>query len=192
MKEVLAVQRTDEAFAYFYFDRRDSSRCFPSAAICSLTRQLSVTADGRAMHRAVVGLYETREQRSVGSGQVDDDAAKQLLRDYVDTYPQTTIVLDALDECDYDSRGAFVSFIEDLTCNASKPVKVFISSRLEVDIAERLKGWPCIAIGATDNQDDIATLVKAELERRASWTQRISADLRAEVVRTLCQKSGGM
>ncbi len=52
---VLESQRNDEAFAYFYINRNDASRSSPSAALRSIARQLSATADGSAMHKALVG-----------------------------------------------------------------------------------------------------------------------------------------
>ncbi len=98
MEEVLASQRNDEVFTYFYFNCNDSNCCTPSAALCSLTRQLSVTTDGGAMHSTLMQLYASKRPRGIASAQIHDDAARGLLRQFVDSFAQTTLVIDALNE----------------------------------------------------------------------------------------------
>jgi hypothetical protein len=144
------------------------------------------------MHNALVGLYKDKQSRGLASAKMDDEAAKQLLRVFVDAFPQTTLVLDALDECHEALRMAFVDLLESLTCDAVNPIKVFISSRLDSDIAERLESGPNVAIQATDNQDDIAMFVKAEIASRPHWRRKVSDELQGEIVETLCEKSRGM
>jgi hypothetical protein len=190
--EQLKSQPNNEAFAYFYFNRNDPNRCNPSAALCSLTRQLSLTADGRGMHSALVRLYKSKLTRGMALDKIDDEAATQLLREFVDAFPQTTLVLDALDECDEAVRMEFVDLLESLARDATKPIKIFISSRLDSDITERLKGGPNVAITATDNQNDITVFVEAEIAKRPLWKQKLSEQLRSEVVHTLCVRSRGM
>ncbi len=190
--EQLEGQPNDEAFAYFYFNRNDASRQSPSAALCSLVRQLALSADGDAVQRALMQLYREKRKRGFAAEQLHDGDAEQLLRQFVDVYPQTTLVLDALDECDARARMPFVNLLERLAGNALKPVKFFISSRLDRDIAERFETGPNVAITATDNADDIARYVEAELAERQQWTKKLSDALLKEIVRTLCVKSCGM
>jgi hypothetical protein len=188
----LARQHNDETFAYFYFNRNDPSRCTPSAALCSVTRQLSLTADGRGMHSALVRLYRSKQSRGMAADKMDYEMAKQLLREFVDAFPQTTLVIDALDECEEATRMGFVDLLEDLARSAARPIKVFVSSRLDRDIAERFESGPSVAIRATDNQNDIAMFVRAEIAGRPLWRRKLSEQLCAEVVDTLCEQSSGM
>ncbi len=192
ISQQLKSQPNNEGFAYFYFNRNDASRQKPSAALCSLVRQLALSADGEAVQLALMQLYRENRKRALAVDRLHDGDAEQLLRQFVDVYPQTTLVLDALDECDAGARVHFVDMLEGLTRAAAKPVKIFISSRLDRDIAERLEGGPNVAITATDNADDIARFVEAELARRPQWTAKLSKALQDEIVRTLCAKSGGM
>jgi hypothetical protein len=144
------------------------------------------------MHGSLVKLYKSKLSRGLASEMINDEAATQLLREFVDSFPQTTLVLDALDECEEAVRMELVDSLENLALSATKPVKVFISSRLEQDIAERFKDGPNVAITATDNKNDIAVFVAAEIARRPLWRQKVSKQLRSEVIKTLCEKSNGM
>ncbi len=188
----MADEHNNEAFAYFYFNRNDECRSTPSAALRSLVRQLSVTSDGAAMQHVLLQLYRGKRRLGLAADRLHDDEAKQLLRQFADVYPQTTLVIDALDECDEMSRMSFVDVLESLVLQAEKPIKVFLSSRLDRDIQHRFNSLPNVAIRATDNAEDIAKFVEAEISCRLYWSQKISRDLREEIVRTLCDKSKGM
>jgi predicted NACHT family NTPase len=65
------------------------------------------------------------------------EAYREQLLESVNLYPKTTIVLDALDECDPKSRRHLVDAIELLLQQSGRPLKVFISSRPDRDIRER-------------------------------------------------------
>ncbi len=112
--EQLKHQPNNEGFAYFYFNRNDASRQKPSAALCSLVRQLAPPADGEAVQQALMLLYKAKLKRALAAEFLHSDDAKQLLRQFIDLYPQTTFVLDALDECDLQARMPYFSMLEEL------------------------------------------------------------------------------
>ncbi len=192
ISQQLKSQPNNEGFAYFYFNRNDATRQKPSGALCSFVRQLALSADGEAVQHALMQLYRENRKRALAVDRLHDNDAEKLLRQFVDVYPQTTLVLDALDECDAAARVHFVDMLDGLTRAASKPVKIFISSRQDRDIVERFDGGPNVAITATDNADDIAKYVEAELARQPQWTKKFSKALRDDIVRILCEKSQGM
>jgi ankyrin repeat protein len=142
----------------------------------------------------VVQLYSSKKQgqRELAEERLHSADAQQLLRQLVEIYPQTTLVLDALDECDPKTRRSLVNLLDDLVQGAGRPVKVFIASRLDQDIKERFEGGPNVAIRAVDNRDDIARYVGAEIASRPDWTRKVSDSLCEEVVQTLSLKSQGM
>jgi ankyrin repeat domain-containing protein 50 len=108
---------------------------------------------------------------------MDLDTCKEQLLQAVDLYENTTLVLDALDECEPKSRHQFMDTIEFLCSNSSKPIKVFISSRHEPDIQERLFKKPTIEIEARHNEEDIQKFVKSQLKRRWNMTQEFEKDM---------------
>ncbi len=188
------MRANDEAFAYFYFNRNDSSRHSSPAALCSLVRQLSISVNDRTLPHALVQLYNRKkqQQRQLAEECLHEADAAYLLRQLANVFPQTTLVLDALDECDAETRLSLVNLLDELVRSTGRPVKVFISSRLDEDIRQRYMGGPNVAIRAVDNQDDIARFVEAKMAERQDWSQKMSEGLRKEIVRTITDESEGM
>jgi hypothetical protein len=60
-------------------------------------------------------------------------------------------VLDALEECEPDSRWQLIKMMEDLLSKSKRPIKIFISSWPDGDIRDSFLSWPNIEIQATDN-----------------------------------------
>ncbi|KAK1762907.1 hypothetical protein QBC33DRAFT_460474 [Phialemonium atrogriseum] len=179
----------NEGFAFFYCNRNEEERRKPLSVLRSYVRQLStaVRSPGH-MRKQLRDLY--RETIRNGSD-LGLDACKQQLLESVNLYLKTTLVLDALDECEPELRGQLVNMIEDLLSKSERPLKVFISSRPDGDIRDRFASLPNIEIQATDNQDDIEKFVNEEIVKHRRW-HRISPSLREEVVTTLLGRSGGM
>jgi hypothetical protein len=119
------------------------------------------------------------------------DACREQLLESVNLYPRTTLVLDALDECDPGSRDRLVEMIELLLSSSKSLLRVFISSRPDADIRDRFLSRPNIEIQATDNQEDIKKFVNEEIVKHRRWN-KISAQLREDVVKTLLARSEGM
>lgn len=119
------------------------------------------------------------------------DTCKEQLLESVNLYPKTTLVLDALDECEPDTRFRLLDTIEHLLQNSERPLKIFISSRPDGDIRDRFLSRPNIEIQATDNQDDIARFVNEEIMKHRRWG-KISPPLRESIVGTLLNRSQGM
>jgi hypothetical protein len=106
------------------------------------------------------------------------------------TYARTTLVIDALDEC--EGRSYLIEALDRLV-NSSSDVRILISSRRDEDIKLRLEKKLNFGISATDNQNDIEKFVREEIEADKR-TRRISIpqDLQELIVKTLLEKSGGM
>jgi hypothetical protein len=107
-------------------------------------------------------------------------------------YRRTTIVLDALDECDEESRLNLIKIFDRLTNDISN-LKIFISSRRDDDIKRRLELKTNLGVDVTNNQEDIRKFVLAKLEegqldRRKPFTD----ELRTNIVDILFEQSNGM
>lgn len=185
----LSGQPNNEALAYFYCDRNQTSRQEPVSVLRSFVRQLSTTRTGDAMLPPLVCVYQQKKRTGFASGPLDMKECEDLLLRYVDTYPQTTLVLDALDECDQKTRKHLITALDRIVAQSSKPIKIFISSRPDSDIKDRFEIGPNVGIQATDNQDDIAKFVAAAIEDRR---KKLSSKLKQDIVDTLLAKSLGM
>ncbi|KAJ5415114.1 hypothetical protein N7465_003809 [Penicillium sp. CMV-2018d] len=178
----------DAGFAYFYCNRNEEERRDPLCILQSYVRQLS-TAIGSTGHIRKGLQVVSDEARRQGShlGLV---ACKTQLLESVNRYSQTTIIIDALDECYEQSRWQLIDVIRHLVFYSDQPLKVFISSRPHEDIKTQFSKRN-IEIHAINNQSDIEKFVNAEIDKPRQWGP-ISPSLRSDIVRILSEGSQGM
>jgi hypothetical protein len=184
------VPSSDEALAWFYCNRNDSIRRDTNSILRSLVRQLSYRK-GKGVQPYIVDVFEDKDE-GFDMIELTNEDCTEILLNYANIYPQTTLVLDALDECEPKTRGMLLKSFDKLVERSSKPVKIFISSRRDRDISDRFCGGPNVEISARDNQDDIATFVRTRIEEDDRWASRMSSDLRRDIAKTLLRKSKGM
>ena len=192
LQDVLFNTPNDEALAYFYCDRNQDNRQDPTSILRSFVRQLSVCQRQDALQTLIVTDYKQRQQKGFSSGKLSFEECAKLILDYINIYPQTTLVLDAFDECNPRTRKELVSVFDSFLTEASKPVKIFISSRSDRDIKYRFQSGPNVEIQATDNHDDISKFVESKIRQNSSWFLNFPAALRDEVVQTILCESKGM
>jgi hypothetical protein len=116
---------------------------------------------------------------------------KQQLLESVNLYPKTTLVLDALDECEPHLRSRLIEMIELILSKSNRPLKVFISSRPDSDIRESFLSRPSVEIQAMENRGDIEKFVNQEIVKHGRWN-KMSPSLREDIVKTLLGGSGDM
>ncbi len=193
---LLEAQHTthgDEALAYFYCDRNQADRQDPVQILRSYVLQLSTSRSGDAVQPCLVEVHE----KKMGKGPANPDLSKaeciELLHKLFDIYPQTTLVLDALDEADKDRRAGLIDVLDSLVTSANKPVKVFISSRRDIDIKQQYEQGPHVVIEATDNAGDISAYVAEQLDLFEKRRRRkLHRALRRKIVDVIHERSNGM
>jgi hypothetical protein len=131
-----------------------------------------------------------RKTRLNGSDLSFDECKKQLLES-VNLYPRTTLVLDALDECEPVSRCRLIATIEYLSSKSERPLKIFISSRPERGIQSQFCSRLNIEIQAKHNEDDIRKFVDEEIVKHEGWGE-MSPSLQEDIVKVLLNHSEGM
>ncbi|KAK4235733.1 hypothetical protein C8A03DRAFT_17559, partial [Achaetomium macrosporum] len=189
VQAILDASPNHEGFAFFYCNRHETDRRKPLSILRSYVCQLSTVASTPGEMRGKLrNLY--RETRLRGS-HLTLEACKEQLLESVNLYPRTTLVLDALDECEPDTRSCLVDTLEFLLQRSERPLKIFISSRPDGDIRDRFLSRPNIEIQATDNQDDITKFVNEEIIKRRRWG-KLSPALREDIVKTLLHGTQGM
>lgn len=189
--------------AYFYCSRNaaEPERSDPKLILASIVRQLACAQPGSPLFPPAVGKYE--EARSTGSswksplGTLSLDESCELILQLVDHRDMTTIVIDALDECDVKMRSELLDALQTILQDAESLVKIFVSSRDDGDIKHRLQDFPNLAIESGRNLDDISTFVRSETERlikrgRLLRNSRAKDGLRDLVIREVIEKAEGM
>ena len=106
------------------------------------------------------------------------------------------IVIDALDECNRQEREHLLDALSQIMKESTGFVKVFISSRDDMDIVRRLAGGPNVLISAKSNQDDIAAFVNVEvdnqIQKKRLLAGHVSETLRDKIKQVLCDQAQGM
>ena len=104
-----------------------------------------------------------------------------LLLAILDNNP-AIIIVDGLDECGREMRDQLLSAFENIVQNSTNIVKIFISSRYELDIESYMRDPPIIQIKARDNVEDIkhftVTKVDQAIENQTLLRGNISPTLR--------------
>lgn len=189
IQSVLRSLQNDEGFAFFYCSRYEEDRRQPLSVLQRYVRQLSTTVSKQDhMHTKLRKLHH--ELRLKGSD-MSFHICGQYLLELLNTYPKTTLILDALDECEPDSRSRLYETIDFLLEQSLRPVKIFISSRPDGDIRHQFLERPNIEIHARSSQSDIEKFVTETIRTHRRWG-RISPSLRNDIVKTLFDRSQGM
>jgi hypothetical protein len=164
MQAFRAGQNPPPAFFYCSRNTAEPARSNPEAIIASIARQLSRLQPGSPLLYPVVASYKTREDEGFASGPLRMDESRALILQLVEHYPLTTIVIDALDECDPEKRDDLLEALEEILQRSSQLVKIFVSSRDDQDIVCHLQDYPNLELESNKNMDDIASFVRAETE----------------------------
>lgn len=193
LSETLRVLPNNEAFAYFYCDRNQFERQKPASILSSFVRQLSIFQNHNGLQRSIAQLYNQKKRNGFASGKLRLEESQTVLADLFQLYPQVTLVLDALDECDRKTRSNLIGVLDNLIEKSIKPVKILISSRQDRDIKRHFETGPNLAIQAVDNQDDIEKFLNHELSVEGNfWCDEMSSELKNCICHTLLEKSRGM
>lgn len=186
-----------EGFAFFYCKQTEENRRLALPILQSLVRQLVApkylltTATRPYIHPNIERLYT--EAKMKGSGWTLN-LCQRYLTLILNLYPRTTLVLDALDECNAPDRTILLNTFDSLARDVLKPLKIFISSRPEGDIRQRLISLPNIEITASHNTEDISKFIVERMQSQSPWTPVLARNvsLRGDVLETLIRKSEGM
>lgn len=183
---------------YFYCTRNpaEPERSKADAVLRSLVMQLSVRHPQEAILEPVRRIYKAREKNIFVAGPLDIKESTDLIIELTSSRQLTTIIVDALDECEEISRRELLDAFKKILQGSSSLVKILVSSREVGDIAYHLEGCLNLEILAGKNQADIDRYVDQRVddlvENRRLLSGKISDELRQEIKQVLCKKAGGM
>jgi hypothetical protein len=184
---------------FFYCSRNtaEPARSSPEAIIASIVRQLSSLQPGLPLLAPIITAYMKKEAEGFASGTLQIHESCALIVQLVEYYPLTTIVIDALDECDPERRADLLEALEAILRDSSHLVKIFVSSRGDQDIVCHLQGYPNLEIASDRNMDDIVLFVRAETQNLITKRKllRFSSnkeELKEVIINQVTSGSGGM
>lgn len=192
----LKSQNNTEGFAYFYCKRDEEERRDPDSIFRAILKQLAFKPDFSSIHKSVVSEYDIDKADGSASGELSLERSKQLIIQLLNIYPQTTILIDALDECSPEKRETVLDALQELIHLPHSLVKIFVSSRKDNDIYQLFKRVPNISIEATDNADDIQRFIHESINDRISRKKllggKVDEALQGQIYSKLLEGARGM
>lgn len=182
---------SDEGLAYFYCDRNREKHNEPKWILRSFVRQLSASQSDTTIVKCVRDRYIQLKQKGFASDLTQEDCAALLL-ELVNIFQQTTFIVDGLDECDKSTRPNLMNMLDELIRKADHPVKLFIASREDEDLAERYSRGDHLKVSASRNQGDIEKFVLEKMQTSSYCRVRMHESVRRQVFKTFREKSVGM
>jgi hypothetical protein len=178
-----------EGFAFFYCNRNEPQRREPLSVLRSFVRQLSTPVRCADSIQRELRQFYTQSRLDASEPTIKD--CERFLLQFISVYPKTTLILDALDECEREQRHHLINIFHSFLANASKPVKIYVSSRPDNDIKKTFKNVANVEIQATDNYDDISKFVRSKIAEHEKWG-KMGKGLETEIIQTLQRQSQGM
>ena len=165
--------------------------------LASIARQLSSLQPGHHLLPPIVAAYKRKEEEGFASGPLSIDESRELILQFAEQYPLTTIVIDALDECDHERRAELLEALEAILHDSTSLVKIFVSSRDDQDIVLHLRSYPTVELSSEKNKEDITSFVAAEtnglIKRRKLLTSSTNKEkLKMEIIEQVTNGSRGM
>ena len=183
---------------YFYCTRNpaEPERGTPDAILRSLVRQLACSTSDEIIVEPVKDLYKSREKDGFAAGPLNFEESTALIIELSQNKPLTIIVIDALDECDFSSRGDLLDALSRILHDSCSLVKILVSSRADADIVCHYSDCPNLQIDASQNQRDIEHYVNSEVEsltnRKKLLYGNISENLKQTIKSVLREQAQGM
>lgn len=139
----------------------------------------------------MLSIYRKRESEGNVSAPLDLKDSTDLIIKLSSRFSQTTIIIDALDECNRETRMDLFRMLKTIY-NSTTHVRIFLTGRCDGDILQMLHGFPSHYIEARDNTRDIVTYVNTEIERCYQERQILDLELKVEIISTLVDGAKGM
>ena len=180
---------TNSMPCYFYCARNlaEPERADPAAIFRSLVRQMSCIPCNGVILDPVQKVYKARKTDGFAAGPLTMSESKALIIELTQSRPLTTIVIDALDECDPVLRGELFDALTDILQSSNGLVKILVSSRNERDIICELNGCLNLEIEAKNNQADITHFVNHEVDDLIRKKRLLSGNVPDDLRKTIKQ-----
>ena len=186
-----------QALAFFYCNRNDAERerANPEGILRSIVRQLSIPGPDARLPNFVAAKYTERQRNHFADGPLRLDECVDLIINLTEQYTSTTIIIDALDECEITTRHSLLAGLSSIMQHGSS-TKIFVSSRDDKDITLKLQDLPNLYIKASNNAKDIDRYVHFKVEQAVADGRLLDGNVSAktvrQIIRTLTDKAQGM
>lgn len=184
--------------AYFYCSRSalEPERSDPAAILASIAKQLCCVKPGLPVLAPALEKYN-QKSHGIGPGCLQLAEYRDLILKLTEFYPMTTIIIDALDECNPATRYDLLDALDHIQNESTNLVKVFVSSRDERDLVSRLKHFSNIDTAAAENVAAVKAFVQWRVDDYVS-TKRLlrsfpePSELKTLMIEKIIDRAQGM
>ncbi|OQV01834.1 NACHT domain-containing protein [Cladophialophora immunda] len=184
---LLETKPANSLLAYFYYDASTMESLTPQTFFGAIVKQFC--SELPRLPTDIVDAYRRASRRLGSPSQPSLGELKSFLQQLLESTDSATVVIDGLDESpDYSVVGDFLTSI---VRSGKFPLRVFISSRLQVDLRRYLLGFPDIPVPEQASEQDISVYIKMRISSDPRL-RRMSENMKAFVEMTLRTDSNGM
>jgi hypothetical protein len=181
----LAANNDGPKVIYLYFKGEDTTIQNSLTEILSmLVKQLCWNIE--VLPEKVLEFYRKSESNA---RQPTSNDLKALFTECLNCLGKTFLVFDGLDEYEERQRTHLLKFVNEAVSQQLN-MKIFITSRDEIDIKHTLRRCQCSSIEIySQTQGDVVKVVR---HRVANELGHIDAESKEEIIKLLIEKSGGL
>ena len=178
----------DGGFAFFYCNRQEDDRKTAESILRCYLRQLRTTYRSQDDIRS--DLRNALADAKRDSRSLDPATCLNQILASINLFPHTTIALDGLDECSTKDRETLLDGLDKLMKEATKPLKIYVASRTNVDITKWFEARRHVGVSTLHNNlQDIETYVTQKVDGHKDWHDKdifeILPETKKKIVRTL-------
>ncbi|KAK8104562.1 uncharacterized protein PG998_011595 [Apiospora kogelbergensis] len=183
---ILENLQSGMAFAFFFCDYKESATQYLPNIFSSIALQLALQKD-EAFDR-LQAYYGQLHPKNGLPREVEPDQLMELIQDMSRLFDRTYIVIDALDECEANTRGVARGLVS--VANNSHSLSVALFSREVIDISDELEAqFPKLEIAARN--EDLERYISGQMMMRTSLS-KLDAEESREIREKLLGKAHGM
>lgn len=172
-------------YFYCYFGEKDRQTLLDITK--SLLKQLSARCEG--LDSKLVSAFSNDTSLTTESSETLFSAA-------LSRFEKVFIVVDALDECNHEERRSIVELFNRQMELSGCCIKIFLTSRPEIDLRHLLQSNLNHYINADDTSKDITPYVTATVERHIAGGRLLGGTvtpmLKTHIIETINSKADGM
>ncbi|RDW77538.1 hypothetical protein BP6252_05591 [Coleophoma cylindrospora] len=198
IEKILSLPKSDSVCAYFYCERGGLERSAPIDIFRCITRQLAFDPITHCVRAPVLREYELRKKKQFAAGKFSIEECVNLILEMIPTMPPTTIIIDAIDECDSDQRWQLLESVATISSTCTENFKMLLSSRTDEGLDNSIEGAMNLYLDIADNKRDIENfiddgVIKVSRSRlRTLLRGNVSDDLKKAISDTLKDQAQGM
>ncbi|OCT47211.1 ankyrin repeat protein [Cladophialophora carrionii] len=184
---LITTKRSDSLLGYFYYDASTMESLTPESFFGAIIKQFC--SDLPELPAEIVDAYARASNRTGSPKRASLGDLESFLRSLLESHDSATIVVDGLDES--PNYAAVCDFLTSSVLAGKYALRVFISSRPELHLRRRFRGFQEIPVPEVAVEEDISVYIRMRINTNPRL-RRMSDKMKHYVEMTLRADSHGM